>query len=436
MRGLLAVIVLLGASCAQTPPLEGPTPLALVGARLIDGTDAPPIDNAVVLIQGERILAAGPRSAVRLPPNAEVIDVAGKHIMPGLIDLHVHYAPPPDQMPRILGAQLALGVTAARSIGTDDDARLEVLRRAREGAFPAPDVWTAGLGFTAPGGHPIDQLDVHRPSTPDEARALVRELVARRVDFVKMWVDSKYGSLPKIPLGIREAVAHEAVEHLLPAVAHIFDEADVYHLAELGVTDFLHSVRDKEPMDGKFLDYARSKGLWFTPTLTVIESSWLFAENPALLEGDQEARAATSTEALAQIRDPEVRARRLAARRWTSSSPSWSARSASSGRSTPPESMSARLRQQRRLDPGRLGTHNELRLLVAAGLTPHQALLAGTARGAMRLGVDAERGRLVPGYRADLLVLDADPLADINNSRSIARVMQAGRWVDREALLR
>ncbi|MBI1356197.1 MAG: amidohydrolase family protein [Acidobacteria bacterium] len=434
---VVACLVLLFGACVQAPPLEGPTPLALVGARLIDGTDAPPTHDAVVLIQGDRILAAGSRSAVRIPSNAETLDLAGKYILPGLIDLHVHYAPPAEQLPKILGAQLAFGVTAVRSVGTDDETRMEVLRQAGEGAFPAPEIWTSGLGFTAPGGHPLDQPAVYRPNAPDEARALVRELAAQQADFVKMWVDSKYGSLPKIPLLVREAIVDEAVEQVIPVVAHIFDEADVYHLGELGVTDFLHSVRDKEPMDRKFIDYALSKGIWFTPTLNVIESNWLFAENPGLLEGDKEAQAAMSPEALAQARDPEARRRKL--------------------EMAPLDILKPELGRSQRFVkqmhdagvyiglgsdsngasiPAGWGTHNELRLLVEAGLTPQEAILAGTARAAMRLGVGAERGRLVPGYRADLLVLDADPLADIANSRSIARVMQGGHWVDREALLR
>lgn len=436
MRTLLVLTLLLGACAGPAPEEFGPPVTALVGARLIDGTTADPIDDAVILIQGERITAAGRRAAVKVPPHAQVVDLAGKHILPGLIDLHVHYEPSPEEMPRILGAQLALGVTGVRSIGTDDDARLAVLRKAQLGEFPAPSVWTAGLGFTAPGGHPISQADVYRPERADDARILVKELGVRNVDFIKMWVDSKYGSLPKISLSVREAIVHEAVEQIIPVVAHIFDEADVYHLGELGVVDFLHSVRDKGPVDRRFLDYVAQKGIWFTPTLTVIESNWLLAENPQLITKDAEGLAGMSAEARANFQDPAWREQKLA--------------------SVPLDILKPELgvsqRFVKQLDdaglfiglgsdsngatiPAGWGTHNELRLLVEAGLSPRDAILAGTARSAMRLNIGSERGRLVPGFRADLIVLDADPLEDINNTRAIARVMQGGRWVDREALL-
>ncbi len=436
MRTLLVLTVLLGACAGPAPEEFGPPVTALTGARLIDGTTADPIDDSVILIEGERITAAGPRSAVKIPSHAQVVDLVGKHILPGLIDLHVHYEPSPEEMPRILGAQLALGVTGVRSIGTDDDERLAVLRRAQLGEFPAPSVWTAGLGFTAPGGHPIAQANVYRPVTAEDARTLVKELGVRNVDFVKMWVDSKYGALPKISLSVREAIVNEAVEQVIPVVAHIFDEADVYHLGELGVVAFLHSVRDKQPVDRRFLDYVAQKGIWFTPTLTVIESNWALAENPQLILEDAEGLAGMSAEARANVQDPAWRAQKL--------------------ENAPLEILKPELgvsqRFVKQLDdaglyiglgsdsngatiPAGWGTHNELRLLVEAGLSPRDAILAGTARSAMRLNIGSERGRLVPGFRADLIVLDADPLEDINNTRAISRVMQAGRWVDREALL-
>lgn len=437
MRTLL-VLTLALAACGRGPDPEnfGPPVMALVGASLIDGTSAGPVEDSVILVSGERITAAGPRSAVKIPPQAQVLDLEGKHVLPGLIDLHVHYAPEPAEMPRILGAQLALGVTGVRSIGTDDEARLAVLREAQSGAFPAPEVWTAGLGFTAPGGHPIAQADVYRPETPDDARMLVKDLGLKNVDFIKMWIDDKYGTLPKISLGVREAIVDESVELVIPVVAHIFDQADVLHLGELGVVDFLHSVRDKEPMEREFVDYALKKGLWFTPTLTVIESNWLFPQNPQLIEADVEGRAGMSAATRLDLKDPAWREEKL--------------------QSAPLEILRPELGRSQRFVkqmhdagvyiglgsdsngatiPAGWGTHNELRLLVEAGLTPHEAILAGTARSAMRLNVGNERGRLVPGFRADLIVLDADPLADINNTRAIWKVMRGGRWVDREALL-
>jgi imidazolonepropionase-like amidohydrolase len=434
----IPLLLLLGCAGEMTPPPPVDPVTAIVGAKLVDGTAAAPLENAVLIIRSGGISAAGPASTTPVPEGAEVFDATGKTIIPGLIDLHSHYmqASGPE-LDRQLGVQLAWGVTTARSIGVDDPEHIEQLRSARRRGVSAPRLLTAGLGFTHPQGHPVGLDQIYRPETPQQAREQVLQLANQRVDFLKMWVDTKYGSIPKVSTEVREAIADAAASHGIPVAAHIFDEEDVYHLAVRDVTDFLHTVRDREPMDEKFLELCTSRNVSFTATLTVIESNWLLMEHPELLLEDGEVRAAASAETAAHLADAAWRAARL--------------RAAPLGVLKPELGRAQRFVKQMAENgvwlglgsdsngetiPHGWGAHNEMRLLAEAGLAPLDVLRIATEASASRLGGHgADIGTLEPGKRADLLVLDADPTIDIANSRKISRVMQGGEWVDRAALL-
>ena len=221
MRIALAFLVIASLGC-RLPESES-SAIVISGAKLIDGSEADPVEDSVVVIDGDRIVAAGPRSSTAAPEAAETIDASGKTIIPGLVELHSHYHGDPAEVERQFAAQLAFGVTTSRSIGTDPDSTLDSIAKSRAGQIPAPRMLTAGRGFSHPEGHPITQKVVRRPATPQEARDHMSELAAQKVDFVKMWVDSKYESMPKISREVRQAVVEEAQKHGIPAVAHVFD---------------------------------------------------------------------------------------------------------------------------------------------------------------------------------------------------------------------
>ena len=276
----------------------------------------------------------------------------------------------------------------------------------------------------------MDQAAVYRPADEEEARRQVQQLAAHNVDFVKMWVDSRGGTTPKITEAVRAAIVREATRHGIPSVAHISDQADVEQLAELGVTDFLHTVRDRETIERAFVEMCKSRGLSFTPTLAIHHAGWYWAENPEQLDAPEikEAFDATIFEALS---DTEAREALL-------KNPDLAQRKAGYARA---EAFVLRMQSEgipiaAGSDSGAgnvavgWGTHHEIELLVAAGLTPMEALTAATGSAAARLeGGNSQRGVLKAGYVADLLVLGADPLDDIRNTRKIERIMQAGKWV-------
>jgi imidazolonepropionase-like amidohydrolase len=441
----LLLAALFGCGESALPPANEPHIVAIVGARLIDGTGADPIEDSVVVIEGTRIQAAGPRSHTPVPQGGEIFGAAGKTIIPGLVETHAHYYGDRPMVEHRFKAQLYYGVTTARSAGVDPDETLEIIAGGRAGKILMPRMYTAGLGFTHPQGHPLART-VLRPATPDEAREDVARLAAQRVDCIKIWVDPLRGRVPKITPEIRAAIVEEAAKHQIPVVAHIAEEADFRQLADLGVKDFLHTVRDQDAGPA-FIRFCLDHGVTFTPTLTNAQGGWNFAEHPELLE-DAAIRAAFDADSLARWQDPAGREEVL-------TSPGLSERKADFARSLRfVKALSeAGIRLTTGSDSGTpnvpmgWGTHREIELLVKAGLSPMQAIVAATRQGAELLsglasggesagaGNGAGYGTIAAGKAADLLVLDANPLADIKNTRAIHRVMQAGQWLKRGELL-
>jgi imidazolonepropionase-like amidohydrolase len=430
---ILIVIWLAGCGEQDWQAAEAePQPTTILGAKLIDGTSAEPIDDSVVVIEGTRIQAAGSRAETPVPKGGRIIDGTGKTVIPGLIELHAHYFGDRAEMERLLRAQLRFGVTTSRSIGADKEEHLGVIADTRARKIPAPRLYTAGLGFTHPDGHPIQLPFVRRPATEEEARAGVAELAAQRVDFIKMWVESKNGTLPKITPAMRQTIVEEASKRHIPTVAHVFDLADLEQLIDIGVKQFLHTVRDTDEISSELLDRLKAEGVSFVPTFTVAERAWYFAENPGVLD-DPELRSSLDSALLADSLKEETRSKLLA-------------------NPMLPQLKDEYVRGERfvmklaghgirigvgsdsgaGVIPTGWGTHHEMQLLVRAGLTPMQALRAATGEAAAMLSEgEPAFGTIAPGKAADLLILAADPLADIANTRKIDRVMQAGRWLDR-----
>ena len=446
---LLAITTL--AACGESPAPSGesagePVGLAIVGAQLIDGTGADPVADAVVVIRDGRIVAAGPRETTTIPDGAEAIDATGQTIIPGLVDTHNHYPGDVAAVERQLRTQLYYGVTTARSIGTDTPDNVALMLEANAGRAGLPRMFTAGLGFTHPGG--FGSGNRNEPTTEAEARQLVREQAALGAHFVKMWVNEVPEPGLKITPEIRTAIIDEAITNGLVPVAHIDEEADGRQLIEAGLKDFLHStVRTfgpgaDVPMDDpapsqEFLQMARDNDIVFSPTLSISQNNWHFAERPELLD-DPDLRAAMNPEALASWADPEVRANVVEDAGFEDRKAAF--RQVQAFVKTIHDagiSVALGTDSGTRNVPMGWGTHHELELYVEAGLTPMQALVAATATGARAMPPvgESDFGTLEVGKIADLILLDADPLADIRNTLAIDRVMQRGEWVDRDGLL-
>ena len=426
LASAFALAAALTACTADQPTIDGAGTITIAGATLIDGTGAPPIEDAVVIIRGDRIEGAGARADVPVPEGGEVIDAAGKFLVPGLVDLHNHYRDGLEEWAWAL--QLHSGVLTARSLGSDHGGTPAMIAEARAGSVPAPRIFTAGVGFSHPEGFPPGKRG---PATEDEAREMVRELAAGEVDLIKMWVDTFLDTRPKIEPGIRAAIADEAAQHGIPVSAHVFFEDDVWQLVDAGVRSFVHGVRDQE-IDDEFVRMAQENELSFAPALGQAKTTWYVAEHPELLD-DPELVAGLQPPLLERLRDPEYRAGMLA--------------SDNTGKRRVAFDYVTKF-VRRLIEAGVTitvgsdsgagniaygwGTHHELEALVEdGGLTPLQALAAAGANAAGVLTDDPDFGSIAAGQAADLILLSADPLADIRSTRQIERVMQAGAWLER-----
>src|SRR6266850_5958520 len=263
---------------AQPEPASPAVPTAIVGARLIDGAGTAPTDDSVVIVEGDRIRAAGPRARVQVPRGAALVRANGQILMPGLVDVHCHINQPAEEMKRYWIAQLRWGVTTMRSAGNDKPETVPLFRQTRVNngsAFFAPRAYTAGQGFNVSGPYP--GAPTFKPTTPDEARANVRSLKTQQVDFIKIWMTN-----PKFPPDVITAIVDEGKKQGIPIVSHVTDVESLHQLADLGVTDFLHNPID-QPVTPELVAYATSKKLTFAPTLANIESRWFYYEHPEIL---------------------------------------------------------------------------------------------------------------------------------------------------------
>jgi imidazolonepropionase-like amidohydrolase len=435
-----ALLVILGlglSGVARAAPA-----VVLEGARLIDGTGRPARDNAALVIDGGRITAVGTAGTLRRPKGARVIDVHGRTIMPGLISAHSHaglvtgtanradaYTREAVQNAAIVYEQY--GVTSVVTLGLNRDLVYELRDQQKQGTFPGASIFTAGRGIGAPDGtppQPVAPDQIYRPTTPELARAAVREMAGHHVDIVKIWVDDNFGRFTKMPPEVYRAVIDECHKHGLRVAAHVFYLADAKALVAAGVDVLAHSVRDL-PVDAELVRALKSRGVFYIPTLSVDESFFVFAEQPEVMNDEFFTRA-VSPELVQMFQskayrdkvqaNPAVPKEKAALTVALGNLKTLHDAGAKVAFGTDSGALPERI-------PG-WGEHHELELMVRAGLTPMDAIVAATRTSAALIKA-TDRGTLEPGKRADFLVLAADPLADIRNTRQLVTVWHAGREV-------
>jgi imidazolonepropionase-like amidohydrolase len=438
-RALALLLMIAGASAAL-----GQTTSVVVfkGALLIDGTGGPPIRKSVLVVEGDKITAVGKEGKVHYPKNARVIDLEGRAIMPGIINAHGHVglvmgtqnrgdAYSRENVENALVQYEQYGVTSMMSLGLNRDLVYELRDEQRKGTFPGASLFTAGRGFGVENGAPAipaapDQ--VYRPRSPDEARAQVREIAARHPDIIKTWVDDAYDKYPKMDPAIYKAIIDESHQQGLRVAAHVFYLADAKSLITDGVDVLAHSIRDL-PVDSELIAMMKSHNVIYIPTLMVDESSFVFAENSAVTQ-DLFFKQAVSPELLQQLQSQQYRDK-------VEHDPNLAHVKAAfiTGEKNLKTLEDAGVRIAMGTDSGASPTripgwaeHHELELMVQAGLTPMQAIVAATSGSAAVLGV-SDRGTLEVGKRADFLVLAANPLDNISHTRELLSVWHGGNEV-------
>jgi imidazolonepropionase-like amidohydrolase len=407
--------------------------VVLANARVVDVVAGRSRD-ADVRIEGDLVAAVAPRLS---RDGAEVRDVGGAFLLPGMISVHTHpglmsgfrndwNGVTPERMLRDLAIWQRFGVTTVQSLGVDPEAAYELASLAHAGAR----MLTAGHGFGVKGGLPPFPMDPPGPLRLDDPRAIRRaidEQAARGASAVKLWFDDWYGQVPKMAPEIAKAVIDAAAANGLRSYAHVYYVDDAKMLVRAGVRTFAHMPRDRVA-DAELWALMRESDVAMVPTLTVPDSNVAYLEGPPFLD-DPLFRLSAGEEGVAFVRSEEylrgVRAKKEAGRlRADLVDALTNVRGA----------YEAGVRFGFGTDDGvaqrAVGfyEHRELELLVAAGVPPAAAIRMATADSAALLGRD-DLGQLAVGRRADIVVLDGDPLADVRNARRIREVWQDGRVV-------
>src|SRR4030095_10550530 len=222
------------------------------GARVIVGDGRAPIENATFVVTGNRFTAVGRTGDVRVPAGATRVNLAGKTVMPSLIDTHNHLSQTREMLINDLKVRPYYGVTAGQSMGQDTtNISFEVREETRQGKIPgAARFFTAGRGMT--GVEPGRTMAPHWLSSPAEGRAAVDEEAAKKVDIIKIWVDDRMGMVKKLTPDIYSAVIDEAHKKGIRTITHIYTLEDAKGMLRAGVDAFAHDVRDKD-VDDEFM---------------------------------------------------------------------------------------------------------------------------------------------------------------------------------------
>ena len=434
----IALLALCAPAAAETTVLNNVT--------VIDGTGAAAAPASAIVMTDGKIAWVGPSAQLKAPKGADIKDMSGKFVMPGIIDSHVHIGLmhdvtqdekyfTPENVDADLKQYTAYGVTTVQVLGTDKDFVLELRNKQRKSRPTMARVFSAGQGAVIKGGYG-GLLGVTNPiATPEEGRKLVDEQAAKGVDFIKLWVDDERKTIPvKMPPAVSAAIIDEAHKKGLRAVAHVFYLDDAKELIREGIDGFGHMVRD-QPVDQEFLDMMKSKGVWMvSPTLSR-EMAYSLAIMPWLNDpfftrgvtpGTLTALRSMAREkavVLGPTRFPGLPYEKEVFwdmdRTLYQALKNWQAM------------VKAGVKTGMGTDSGPNGrfpgfnAHEEMQLQVLAGRTPMEAIKSATADNAEWLK-DKTIGTIEKGKWADLLVLDKNPLDDIRNTETINSVYIAG----------
>ena len=376
------------------------------GARIIVGDGSDPIDNGAFLVEGNRITQVGRAGQVKAPANAARVSLSGKTVMPAIIDTHTHMGDTREGMMDLMRRKAAFGVGAVLSMGTDPG---DIAFKLREERVPgAALLFTAGRGITMP--EPGRTTVPYWVTTESEARKAVQELAAQKADIVKIWVDDRNGKYKKLTPELYGAVIDEAHKNKLRVAVHVYYLDDAKGLLKAGVDVFAHGVRDRD-VDDEFMALVKSRpNFVLIPNLpnrgVATDLSWLSGAVPA----DELKKLQASGDNPQAQQAFGIQARSLAKMSaagvkialGTDGSIAWS-------------------------------HHQEMEDMVAAGMTPNQVITAATKNGAELLRL-SDHGTIAAGKSADFIVLDANPLENITNTRRIADVFLRGVRVDRSVI--
>lgn len=415
--GMVAAILL--ASGMGVPPAaaaETPAPIVLVGGTVVDVDGGPEIPDAAVLIEGERIKSVGPAATLAAPPGAKVIPVKDRWLIPGLMNMHVHFG---IKLPGAAGAalinetdakqvlrmasnarlSLLSGVTTVRLVGEDHGNDFALKAAIEKGEVPGPRIWTAGDIIVSTGGHGSLEAD-----GPYEMAKAARAQIKQGATWIKTAVSGGIATLGNIegaPMTDAEISTLIEVAHRngVKVTAHNGSSIAAMQAIRFGIDGFEHGYHLNEQV----LRLMKEKGIWLVPTIVVSQPG--------------------AYEFYRKIGSPPW----YLARVESTGHDHW-AMLKNAIRIGVPIALGT---DQLPFEPngGTTATVREAELYVEAGMTPLKALQTATTQSARMLGIEADAGRLKPGQYADIVAVAADPTQDIRALRTIDFVMKGGEVV-------
>jgi imidazolonepropionase-like amidohydrolase len=405
------------------------------GARLIVGDGSAPIESSAFLVEGDSFTWVGKKGERQPAPGAVRVDLTGKTVMPSLIDGHNHIGLVNEKdgsnskanytrenLVDQLERYAYYGVSAAMSMGLEADQ--ELAYQLRDEVIPnAARFLTVGKGIAAtpiagPPGEP--RLGIpYGARTEQEGRTHVKELHARGVHFVKVWVDDREGAVPKVQPNVYRAIIAEAHASGMEVLAHLGRTtalADAKDLLQAGVDGFVHVVRDRD-VDAEYLSLVKAHPkTWTGPNIPVPMTKETVDSLAETLPADQIARMRQQLQQREANGNPPNELYELHCRNF---------------RKIHEAGMVIGLGTDGTGDG--IGAHEQIFAYTQCGMTAMEAIVAGTTTNARLLKLD-RMGMIAARKEADFNVLDADPLNNISNTRRISAVYLRGKEVDRKAL--
>lgn len=410
-------------ACGPRSVMQEATYTAFVGATVIDGSGADPILDGVVLMRDGRIVSVGSRDQVALPENTEIRDVAGKTIIPGLINTHGHVGDvkgvesghySAENIANDLTHYAKYGITTVVSLGGDHEAAVPMRFVNDTTARQRARLYIAG--------------EVINGNTPDEVVAVVDSNDRMGVDFMKIRVDDNLGSSRKMPAAIYRPIIDRSHELGYQVAVHTYYLDDTKKLLQSGADLVVHSIRD-QPVDDTLVTLMKARNTCYCPTLTRELSTYVYEDTVAFFDDPFFLRVYTKEE-IQPLLDPERQTRIK------------NNTHAQTYKQQLPVAMANLKTLSDRGVPIMMGTdsgmparfigyfeHLEMQMMAQAGMRPMQILRSATGDAAMCMKLK-DIGLLKPGYWADLLVLNRNPLDGIEHLQQIAEV-----WIGGEQLV-
>ena len=422
-RTIISLFVLFGSLLFLYPAFGNDGTIAFVGATVIDGTDAEPLVDGTLVITDGRIRTVGPRSAVTIPNGANVVDVSGKYIMPGMINAHGHVGATvglngnggysTSNLLRQLGLYARYGVTAVNSLGGDGEQGFALRNEQYDSELNRARIYVAGSVVVG------------------DSEAAIRDEVNRNADmganFIKVRIDDNLGASQKMPRSFFEALVDQAHIRRLPVAVHLYYLDDAKFMLETNADIIAHSVRDLA-VDQEFINMVTAKDVCYIPTLTREVSTFVYESVPGFFSDPYFLKEVESA-IIEELSAPE-RMSRIAG-----------SRSAQTYKAQLPTAMAnvdtlydSGVRIAMGTDTGPPARfqgyfeHMEMHMMVDAGMSPLDAIRSSTGVAAECIGM-GDIGTLEPGKWGDFSVLTENPAEDIRNSHSIESVWIAGNRV-------